>query len=329
MNKLIYLIISSNIFKHLLLFYFLLFGVSSLGFSQNRKDTIQAGVYLKSLYDFNSSTFSYDVDLWMWFKYTNDSLNPLKTIEIANAKKYDFSNQSIEKRDSKFWATQNCKATINQNWSLKNYPFDHQKLEVVIEESEMDSRKLFLAASQNRFEYNDQIDIKGWKIDSTQIKNGVSHYKTDFGDPSLNGESDYSKVFYTIYLSRNSTSLFFKLFTGCYVAFLVAFLVFFIKPIYVDPRFGLSIGGLFAAVGNKYVADSNMPESISFTLVDSIHDITFVFILLTIVCSIISLKIYDSIHSNKHALFDKIAAAILMAAYIITNVIMILSAARH
>ena len=315
--------------KKPLLFLYLIFGLSLLVCSQNGKDTVQAGVYLKSLYDFNSSTFSYDVDLWMWFKYTNESLNPLKTTEIANAKKYDYSNQSVEKRESKFWATQNCKATINQNWSLKNYPFDHQKLEVIIEESELDSRKLYLTASQNKFEYNDQIDIKGWKIDSTQIKNGVSHYKTDFGDPSLYGESDYSKVFYTIYLSRNSTSLFFKLFTGCYVAFLVAFLVFFIKPIYVDPRFGLSIGGLFAAVGNKYVADSNMPESISFTLVDSIHDITFVFILLTIVCSIISLKMYDSIRSKRHIFFDKSAAIILMAAYVITNMIMILSAAKH
>ena len=311
------------------LLFLIIIGISHSGFSQYNRDTIKAGVYLKSLYDFNASTFSYDVDLWMWFKYKSDSLNPLKSIEIANAKKYDYSNQSVEKRDNEIWASQNCKATINQNWNLQDYPFDHQKLEVVIEESNNDSRKLYLTASQNKFEYNDQIDIKGWRIDSTQIKNGISHYKSDFGDPSLNGESDYSKVFYTIYLSRNSIGLFFKLFTGCYVAFLVAFLVFFIKPIYVDPRFGLSIGGLFAAVGNKYVADSNMPESISFTLVDSIHDVTFIFILITIVCSIISLKIHDSVHSDKHSPFDKIAAGFLMAAYIITNMIMILNAARH
>jgi len=157
----------------------------------------------------------------------------------------------------------------------------------------------------------------------------ISHYKSDFGDPSLNGVSDYSKVVYVIYLSRNSLSLFFKLFTGCYVAFLVAFLVFFIKPDYVDPRFGLSIGGLFAAVGNKYVVDSNIPESISFTLVDKIHDITFIFILLTILCSIISLKIFDSKISNKYKVFDKISALIIFLSYLIVNIIMIKSSAVY
>lgn len=296
-------------------------------YSQCKPDTVATGIYLKSLYDFNSSAFSYDVDLWMWFIYKKDSLNPLKTIEIANAKNYAYSNSSIERRNDLYWASQNCKATINQNWDLEHYPFDHQKLEIVLEESELDTRRVLLLADKPKFEYNDKIDIKGWEIDSLKIWSGVSEYKTDFGDVSIkNGKSEYSKVYYTIFLSRDSWALFFKLFTGCYVAFLVAFLVFFIKPIYVDPRFGLSIGGLFAAVGNKYVVDSNIPSSISFTLVDKIHDITFIYILSTILFSIISLKLYDKGKQDTQMKFDKIGCSILLSTYIIINVIMILTA---
>jgi len=292
--------------------------------AQDKPDTIRTGVYLKSLYDFNSSAFSYDVDLWMWFIYKKDSLVPLKTVEIANAKKYEYTNVSIEKRDSLFWASQNCKATINQNWNLENYPFDHQKLEIILEESDFDSRKVLLLADNPKFEYNDKIDIKGWKIDSTKIWSGLSKYKTDFGDLTIkNGMSEYSKVYYSIFLSRDSWALFFKLFTGCYVAFLVAFLVFFIKPIYVDPRFGLSIGGLFAAVGNKYVVDSNIPSSISFTLVDKIHDITFIYILSTIIFSIISLKLYDKSKYSKVFRFDLISSIFIFATYVIINFLMI------
>jgi hypothetical protein len=297
-------------------------------FSQSKPDTIRAGIYLKSLYDFNSSAFSYDVDFWMWFIYKNDTLKPLQRIEIANAKKYDYSDMSIEKRNGLGWATQNCKATINQNWDLKHYPFDHQKLEIVLEETEHDIRKVILTADNPKFEYNDKIDIKGWKIDSSKIWNGISEYKSDFGDPTLNGMSKYSNVHYTIFLSRESWALFFKLFTGCYVAFLVSFLVFFIKPIYVDPRFGLSIGGLFAAVGNKYVVDSNIPSSISFTLVDKIHDITFVYILLTIFLSIISLKIYDGGKILKQKRFDNYAALSIFISYVLLNTFLIANALR-
>ena len=38
-----------------------------------------------------------------------------------------------------------AKATINQNWDLKHYPFDHQKLEIILEESEHDIRKNFIS----------------------------------------------------------------------------------------------------------------------------------------------------------------------------------------
>lgn len=298
------------------------------GKSQFIPDTIRTGIYLKALYDFNSSDFSYDADLWMWFIYSTDSLQPLKTIEISNAKKYEYQNKSIEKRNEKNWASQNCKATINQNWDLKHYPFDRQRLEVVLEESEYDLRKVTLAADESKFEFNSQIDIKGWKIDSSSIRTGVSHYKSDFGDPTLKGESDYSKVYYTIYLSRNSLGLFFKLFIGCYVAFFVSFVVFFIKPIYVDPRFGLSIGALFAAVGNKYVVDANMPESISFTLVDKIHDITFIYILASILLSIISLSIYDTANFQKQKKFDKVCWMVILATYFVVNLVLIIAAIR-
>lgn len=313
--------------KLLLSIVFIFFAIN-ISYSQKSVDTVRTGVYLKSLYDFNSSNFSYDVDLWMWFTYKNDSLNPLKTIEISNAKRYDYSNSSIEKRNGKNWASQNCKATINQEWDLKHYPFDRQRLEIVLEESEYDIRKVFLMADKSKFEYSNQIDIKGWRIDSSSIKSGISFYKSDFGDPTLNGESKYSKVYYTIFLSRESWSLFFKLFTGCYVAFLVSFLVYFIKPIYVDPRFGLSIGALFAAVGNKYVVDSNIPESISFTLVDKIHIITFIYILASIFLSIISLKLHDRGKLESQNRFDRWAALLIFISYLGLNLAMIMSASR-
>ena len=312
--------------KRLLLFLILFQSISDKCHSETKTDTIRTGIYLKSLYDFNSSAFSYDVDLWMWFKYDRDTLKPLSSVEISNAKKYEFTSTSIEYRDSNFWASQNCKATINQDWDLKHYPFDRQKLEVILEESEHDVRKVVLIADNNKFEYNNAIDIKGWKVDSTTIKSGVSHYKSDFGDPTLHGESEYSKVYYTIFLSRDSWALFLKLFTGCYVAFFVSFLVFFIKPSYVDPRFGLSIGGLFAAVGNKYVVDSNMPESISFTLIDKIHDITFIFILATILLSIISLNMSDREKIKEQIRFDKNSAFFVLIAYLALNILLITNA---
>ncbi len=305
-------------------FLSILFGAQSS--AQNKRDTVTAGIYLKTLNNINSGTFSYDVDLWMWYHFKNDTLKPLQTVEIANAKRYEYSNGSDTVIKGMHWSSQNCKATINQNWNLEHYPFDHQKLEIVLEETQQDTRNLIMQVDKKEYQFNKNIDVKGWIVDSARCWNGTSHYNSDFGDPNLNGESNYSKVNFTIFLSRKCWSLFFKLFTGCYVAFLVSFMAFFIKPIYVDPRFGLTLGGLFAAVGNKYVVDSNIPSSISFSLADQIHDCTFVYMFLTIALSIISLKNDDEGKLKKQIKFDRYAACVVLFSYILLNTYFIIHA---
>jgi amino acid transporter len=69
--------------------------------------------------------------------------------------------------------------------------------------------------------------------------------------------------------------------------------VFWIKPINTDPRFGLCVGGLFAAIGNKYIVESIVPSTNEVTLLDNLHNITFVAIFFIIIISVISLNIYE------------------------------------
>jgi hypothetical protein len=312
--------------KRLIIFLLLIFS-NQVVICQIAPDTVRAGVYLKSLYDFNSSEFSYNVDFWLWFLYDNDSIDPINEIEITNAKKFLFSEASTEKIGEEIWSSQNCKAEINQKWDLTHYPFDRQKLEIVVEEWNKDIKKVILFPQNGSFNYNNEIDIKGWAVDSVRVKNGISKYTTNFGDPRLNKDtSEYSNVSFTIHLSRDSWALFFKLFTGCFVAFFVSFLTFFVRPIHVDPRFGLSIGGLFAAVGNKYVVESNMPDSISFTLEDKIHNLTFVYILVILLLGIISLKIFEKYSQNAARKFDKISAFSVGISYLLLGSIFILQA---
>ena len=71
-------------------------------------------------------------------------------------------------------------------------------------------------------------------------------------------------------IERDAWGLFMKIFIGMYIAFLIAIISFTPHPSELEPRFGLPVGGLFAAVGNKYIIDSLLPESSSFTLVDTL-----------------------------------------------------------
>ena len=114
--------------------------------------------------------------------------------------------------------------------------------------------------------------------------------------------------------------LFWKMFLGMYVAFLIAFVCFYIHADSIDSRFGLSVGSLFAVIGNKYVIDSSLPESITFTLVDTLHGMTLLFILIVVSSTAYSLKLMKQGKIKQSNKIDKIAARALLITYIILNI---------
>ena len=284
------------------------------------KDTCYTGLYIKNLYDIRPEEYAYTADFWIWFNYRNKKFDPLKNVELINAKQLNFSDAYYAAQV----ASESGKATLIHDWKLKNYPFDRQTLRIELEAG-LDTSKMLLLPEPGNFKLYKGLELPGWRIVSVNARGDLVHYDTDFGEQQLKGKSTFSRIHYRVEIARNSWGLFFKLLIGLYISFFVAFLVFFVPPAR-DQRFSLSIGGLFAAVGNKYVMDNNIPSTISFSFVDKIHDLTFLFILGTLILSVISLKIAEKNEHARQARFDKISAQVVITVYLIMNISLIAEA---
>jgi hypothetical protein len=154
-------------------------------------------------------------------------------------------------------------------------------------------------------------------------------YETNFGDRTLaRPHVEYSAYRVRISITRDAMGLFWKMFLGMYVAFLIAFVCFFIHADSFDSRFGLSVGALFAVIGNKYIIDSSLPDSTTFTLVDTLHGITLLFILLVVTATAYSLKLFKEKGMARADRIDKIAAWLLGVLYIGLNIWFIYNAAH-
>src|SRR5262249_50097517 len=157
---------------------------------------------------------------------------------------------------------------------------------------QFDSRSLVFAVDTAGKHFDPRFTLRGWNIDSFTITTGIKAYETAFGDTSLKSpHTEYSSYRATIGIRRDASELFWKMFLGMYVSFLIAYICFYIHADNIDSRFGLSVGALFAAIGNKYIIDSALPESTTFTLVDALHGLTLFFIFLVIASSAYSLKL--------------------------------------
>ncbi|MDX9759678.1 MAG: hypothetical protein RBU27_11000 [Bacteroidota bacterium] len=289
-------------------------------------DTVRVGMYITNMYDLNMAENSYHVDFWLWYLYRNPELTPLETSEICNAIEYEFMLPDIEEVDGIQWATQKCRAGMIHTWDIVDFPFDCQVLEIRMEDANLDTESLTMIADTANTALDPDIVLDGWDIVGLQLVRTEKTYRTTYGNPELSGVSVYPGVTLKLTIRRQGWGTFFKVFTGLYVGFMIALLVFFISAEDGD-RFGLSVAGLFAAVGNKYIVDSFLPSTVMATLTDKIHNMTFLLLLLSILLSVVTLRIRRKGRSEQLAMrLDVAFFVLLLLGYIVLNYVMVSNA---
>lgn len=271
-------------------------------------------------------------DFWVWMNYKNDSLRFEDAIEIPNSKSVEFSHFSVEKKGNINWATQKCRTQIMHQWDVSKFPFDEQRLKIELEDAKYDISQLVYIADTANSKIDCSFNSKEWKMRSFTVTAGERQYNTSYGNPELSGGSTYPKVIAEFVIKRhNSWLLLVKLLTGAYVAFLISCFVFFISSENQDSRFGLCVGGLFAAIGNKYIVESIVPSSTVNTLMDDVHNLTFTFILIIVGIIIISLSLFNSGNEKKRAFslkLDKYTFWTLLGLYTLINIFLVWRAAH-
>lgn len=295
--------------------------------AQQAPDTVSIGSYVVSIHDINFHDKEYVVRFWVWMRYKNPKLNFAERVEVINAKEIEKQDVMADTTENGVYVLMKLKCVMKQSWNVEDFPFDSQSLEVHIENSEFDTRSLVFVPDTTGAHYDPKLTINGWNINNFKASTTLNHYNTDFGDASLEkDESDYASYVISLDLHRNAWGLYFKLFIGMYIAFAIAFISLYVDHTDADPRFGLPVGGLFGSIGNKYIIDSILPESSSFTLVDMLHAATFIGIFVILSTSVYTLRLFDSGRKNLAREIDRIGRNVIISLYVTFNLVMILMA---
>lgn len=290
-------------------------------------DTVKVGVYFISLHDIDFRQKEYTVRFWLWFRCKKTEYDFAKNVEVPNAKSIENTDNYSDTSNGEIFTLMKMKCVMKESWRVHNYPFDKQQLEVHIENSQFDSRSLVFVADTVGKHFDPELTLAGWNISKIDVNTGLQTYQSTFGDKTLKEpRSSYASFKVNIFIERSAWGLFFKLFLCMYVSFFISYMCFFIHADSIESRFGLSVGSLFAAVGNKYIIDSILPETSTFTLVDSLHALTFIGILVTIILSVYSLTLAKNNHLKRANKLDKKASRVLLISYIALNLFFITKA---
>jgi hypothetical protein len=299
-------------------------------YAQNaRPDTVKVGVYVTSIHDIDFKQKEYAISLWLWLKYKNKDFNFLQNLEVPQAKSVEKSFSTIDTSDGQIYLQMKLQCVMKDSWRIGNFPFDRQTLRFSIENSQYDSRSFVFVPDTVGQHFDPRFTLRGWSIDSCILSTGVRAYETGFGDDHLlKPHTEYSAFRLRLSITRDAGGLFWKMFLGMYIAFLIAYVCFYIHADGMDSRFSLSVGSLFAVIGNKYIIDSSLPESTSFTLVDTLHGLTLFCILVIISATAYSLILVKKNQILKAKKFDMLTAQIVLFLYVVSNIYFIVQASN-
>jgi|GEM_PF-1059553 len=264
--------------------------------SAESQNTVQFGLFITNLYDINFTDNEFTVEFWSWFRSTTEGYRPRDRTEITNAKQFQIRNDSSQLIEDVYLHSQVFKGVIKQQWDITSFPFDTQKLRIVIEDT--------IDVEQNlRFEIDPSSALAaniipdGWNLVDFSITQSPKSYPTTFGDTRTPQGEPYvfSKIEAVLTLQREGTRLFISSFMGLFVATGLILVVFSINTfataravVPLQPRITLCVGALFAAVGAIYSMSAKVPYTTAFTLSDSLQITTFLIITLGIISSVVS-----------------------------------------
>lgn len=298
-----------------------------------KPESVKVGLFLTQLYDLDMPRRSFNATFWAWFLHTNENYKPIDTVEIVNAKNSTIRFPSVTPENDVLWEGEKSKlfwtqgkyaATLSQDWDITKFPFDQQTLKIMFEDAQNDATQTVFVADSDNSKIDDAVKVPGWQIVSFDVKSGDAVYNTTYGDPTLQGNSTYSRITASILVKRDGIRLLGSMFIGFFVAFCLTFLTYFLDTEFMaGSRIGLCGGAIFASVGNKFVVDTSLPPASTFTLADAIEASTFCAIVFAILIVVLVRATQD--RTPRLARGINAAGAVISAgSYITYNSMMIL-----
>jgi len=293
-----------------------------------RPQEVHVGAYVMHIHEVNIKENYFVADLYVWFRWRNDDLKPYKTFSLIDAREETKTEPVVTHRpDGSNYAYVRDVAKLTRFWDLRQYPLDRHDLDINIEEDESeDSLLRYVADEDNSGADQNRLSMPGWTLLKTYPFIGSGVYRSNFGDISLpqNQETRYSRLTLRMTFAREGDLVFLKLLFGVWVGAGISFVAFFIPPKRIDPRFGVGVGAIFAAIASEYIVTQSLPDTNTVSLADKLHVVAFAFIFASIVESTCSLYLVENSHEVQSSRMDRLSRWIFPSIFAVLNGLIIL-----
>jgi hypothetical protein len=273
------------------LMFALFMGAAAQAQAPDAPRKVQVGMFITNLFDLNFARRDVEAQFWVWFNHTDADFNAKSEIEIINARTSEaLISYRIDVPGKGFWEQVKYSSVLFQDWSVANYPFDRQKIRIVIESADADARTLQFVPDVEGTKLRRDLTLAGWNIEGVRIFASNEFYETAYGDPTMSsvGPSIYPRVTVEVDIKRNGWRLLLSTFIGFALAIALAGIVLTSSAfrhtadvIDIGAQLAIGTGALFSTIGAGYILQNGLPPTTEFSLADAFQLTAFTVTFLT------------------------------------------------
>jgi len=284
---------------------------------------VEVGAYVLRLSNVSQKDGTFDVDMWLWFRWTDPALKPYEGFEVSNGLINSRSEAVVSQDGDHLYTSIRVQATVFHDYDVRRYPLDSHLLTIDIEDENLDANTLVYVADADTA-IDPDLSVPGWNVKLDAPKIEVHEYPTNYG-LKFSGQtaSTYSRAVFQIELLRTDLGPLFKQFWISALSVILGLLAFRVRATDLDARFGLGVGSIFAASANAFVIADSLPQSTEITLAEQINFLSIGTIFLCVALSVWSLRIC---YQGKDAVSEKLdlwAMTVIAIGYLAANALIV------
>lgn len=252
-------------------------------------ERVIVGAHINDIQELDLQGHNYRLDVYVWFRWNNPGFDPAKTVEFMNA--YDPADHvqtliydaPVKMPDGSLYNIIRLQGKFSAKFPLTQYPFDRQKLVVLMEDSAHTAGELvYVMDPDTPVSLSTGISLPGFKVQAPAMQIDNFLYPTKFGDVAQEEPSFYSRVTFGVPVLRPALSSAVKIFLPVILVILCTAMVFFVHPVFIEGRLGVAITALLTLVALQLTTASSLPEVSYLLTTDKIYLLSYLFIIVTL-----------------------------------------------
>jgi hypothetical protein len=251
------------------------------------KRTMRIGFYVNAVREVDWRAQNFLADFYWWIRYPNPASE--QDQKLAEALEFVNGNLDVngklgilehEEQERKtvpgpdgdeLYVAYRSVGRFYFEADFRSYPFDRQKLPIVIEHEVLTAEELDLVDDEDSYRRSGgpeerwglapTLQVPDLKIERATREFTTQKYRTNFGDPTIRDvATSFARVTFTIEGGRDSGAYLIKILIPLLIILVLAYLVFFVPARELEVAVGLTVTSVLACIAFQLTVADDLPS---------------------------------------------------------------------